>query len=76
MQEIINQYLQLLLSMFQYDVKVFSQVWIYAWVLVPAFVYFIFFIFKWVVLTAPIWVPFRMIFDGLKSLFKAEKTKK
>ena len=70
MQDILNQYFKLLLDAFQYDVSVFSQGWIYYWLLVPASVYLMFFILKWAVLTAPFWIPFNMICGGIKSIFK------
>jgi len=61
---------------FQYDIDVFSQGWLYYCLLVPAIGYFIFFVLKWVVLTAPIWIPIRMIFGGIKSLFSISVNKK
>jgi hypothetical protein len=76
MQEILNQYLQLLWKAFQYDIETFSQVWLYVWLLIPAFCYFIFFLIKWVVLTAPIWLPLRMVFGGLKSILSFRFGKK
>lgn len=78
MQDLLNQYLQLLWGAFQYDIDVFSQVWLYAWILIPATGYFIFFILKWCVLTAPFWIPLKMVFGGLKSIFntKIDKDKK
>jgi hypothetical protein len=75
LQEIFSNYLQLLWDSFQYDIDVFSQIWIYAWLLIPAVFYFIFFIIKWIVLTAPIWVPFRMVFGGLRSIFSFKTSK-
>jgi len=76
MEEIFNQYLKLLWSLFQYDVDVFSQGWLYACLLVSAVAYFIFFILKWAVLTAPFWIPINMVFGGFKSLIKRSTPKK
>lgn len=53
----MHQYLEFLWGSFQNDMHVFSQPWLYYWLLLPAIGYFIFFILKWIVLTAPIWLP-------------------
>ena len=70
LEQLFNSYLQLLWDAFQYDIEIFSSGWIYYWILIPAFFYFIFFILKWVVLTAPLWVPINMISRGFKGFFK------
>jgi len=76
------QYIEFCKVMFIYDMDVFSQGWIYAWVLVPAFFYFIFFLLKWVVITMPLWIPFRVMMKGPLFPFvkmienKAKKRKK
>jgi hypothetical protein len=76
MYKILEEYLNLLWRLFQYDINVFSQVWIYAWLLIPAIFYFIFFMMKWAVLTAPFWIPINMVLGGFKSLFKTIFRKK
>jgi len=77
MKEALDKYSELLYNLFLYDVEVFSQGWIYAWILIPAACYFMFFCAKWVVLTLPIWLPFRIIFNSLTKLIKvAKKTRK
>ena len=70
MHEILEKYLQLLWKCFEFDINVFSQVWLYAWILIPAFCYLIFFFVKWAVLTAPIWLPFSLIIGTFKDIFK------
>jgi len=45
----VEEYIIFYRGMFKYDIEVFSQGWIYAWCFVPVFFYFIFFVFKWVV---------------------------
>jgi hypothetical protein len=67
--EILQKYLELLWSCFEYDIHIFSQTWIYAWILIPAMCYTAFFMVKWVVLTAPIWLPFTIITHNLRRLF-------
>jgi hypothetical protein len=55
-----ESYFNLLWNMFQFDINVLSQPWMYYWVLVPAIGYLIFFFIKWIVLTTPIWLPFAL----------------
>ncbi len=69
MKDILYQYIELLWNTFQYDVDVFSQAWMYYWLLIPAIGYFVFFILKWIVLTAPIWIPIKLIIQPVKFLF-------
>lgn len=59
--DIALAYVNMLWSQFQFDISVFSQVWLYAWILVPALFYLMFFFLKWAVLTAPLWIPFAMV---------------
>jgi len=73
MQQVLTKYLETLYQLFEYDIDVFSQVWIYAWVLIPAVFYLMFFMAKWAVLTAPIWLPLRIIFEGLFKLIYGKK---
>lgn len=68
-ERILGEYLQFLWNTFQYDMDVFSKGWIYFWLLIPAIFYFIFFIIKWMVVTAPFWVPIKIIFSGIRSVF-------
>src|SRR4030042_4021358 len=59
--DIAHKYLEFLWNCFQYDIEVFSNAWIYYWLLIPAIGYLIFFILKWIVLTAPLWLPVTII---------------
>lgn len=54
---ILEKYIELLWAAFQYDMDVFSQGWLYYWLLVPAVAYLGFFFLKWTVLTTPVWLP-------------------
>ncbi len=45
-----------LIDLYLFDLWVFSQWWLYAPLMVPFAFYFTFFLFKWLVLTLPIWV--------------------
>jgi len=44
-----------------YDMQVFSQPWIYYWLLVPALGYLAFFFLKWTVMTTPVWLPLSIV---------------
>lgn len=66
----IIRYIEFCTNAFKYDMDVFSQGWIYYWMLVPAICYFIFFIMKWIIITLPFWLPFRIIFDSFNKLGK------
>jgi hypothetical protein len=71
MKEILLKYLNLLWNTFQFDFRVFSEeLWIYYWLCVPAMVYLSFFIIKWIVLTAPFWIPISLISNSFLSTLK------
>lgn len=63
----ITSYLELLLRAFEYDLRVFSEPWMYYPLLIPVTAYLAFFSVKWAVLTAPVWMPVRMIVGAFKS---------
>lgn len=69
-QQIIDEYLTLLWRFFQFDMRVFSNEWLYIPLLIPAFCYLIFFLVKWSVLTAPLWMPFTIIIDRITDRIK------
>ncbi len=70
MHPIIERYLSILLALFEKDIAIMSQPWMYYFV-VPILAYVIFFFIKWAVLTAPVWTPFALVF----SPFRAKRTK-
>lgn len=55
--DILNRYLEFLWNTFQSDIHNLSQGWLYYWLLIPAIGYIFFFILKWILLTAPVWLP-------------------
>ena len=57
MEQILVTYFGILLAQFQWDVAVMSQPWMYWCALVPILFFLVFFVLKWTVLTAPIWIP-------------------
>lgn len=72
MHPVIEKYLSILLAMFENDMAVMSQPWMYYFVL-PIIGYLIFFFIKWAVLTAPIWIPFTIIFNPIKAKRNKDK---
>lgn len=44
-----------------FDIEKLSQPWMYYLIFVPAIAYVIFFLFKWTILTCPIWLPCSII---------------
>lgn len=65
MEKVISEYFQILIECFHYDVDVFGKWWLYAPLCIPAACYLAFFMIKWVVLSAPIWLPVSIVFRSL-----------
>jgi hypothetical protein len=57
----------LLISLYLYDIEVLSRPWMYYWLCIPALAYIAFFMVKWSVLTAPIWIPLAAILRAGKN---------
>jgi hypothetical protein len=55
-------------ELFLYDIHVFSQPWIYWWLLIPALCYLCFFCIKWAILLYPIYIIPLMLFRSLLYL--------
>jgi hypothetical protein len=64
--EIFEAYVKILYRLWVFDVNIMSNPWMYIPLLIPIIFYLIFFIIKWSILTAPIWLPFRII---IRSFF-------
>lgn len=58
----MDRILEVLIEQFLYDVDMMSYPWMYYWGLVPITAYLAFFFVKWVVLTAPLWLPLVILF--------------
>lgn len=52
----MNRILDMLADQWLYDVSVMSQGWM-IFPVFPAMIYLAFMVFKWTVLTLPIWIP-------------------
>ena len=63
----LNQIAQTLIELWQFDVWVFSQWWLYAPFLIPALFYLSFFFLKWAVLTAPVWLPVAIVIGAFRK---------
>lgn len=72
--EVLTSYLNILWNSFQWDIHYFSQAWMYYFVF-PIIGYLIFFFVKWTILTAPIWLPFRIIIHGIVNINLKTKSK-
>jgi len=75
MNSTIQKYLDLLWQLFEYDIAVMSQPWMYYWLMIPAIGYLIFFFCKWIVLTTPIWIAPFMVLQSLKGTKKKQKNR-
>jgi len=77
-EQLVGEYLGFVWSTFQFDMHVFSQWWMYAFMLIPACAYFVFFLFKWFVITLPIWYPIIVVLGAIRQLFfpKAQEAAK
>ncbi len=68
-EQIFSEYLTFAWGAFQFDMKAFSQWWMYALMLIPACVYAMFFILKWFFITLPLWMPVLVILGGIRNIF-------
>lgn len=66
-QEIIDQIAQMLFEFWKFDMMIYSQWWMYAPLLIPVLFYTVFFMMKWSIITAPVWLPFSIIFRSLRK---------
>lgn len=74
--EILEKYLEFIWNSFEYDMEVMSQGWMYYWCLVPIIVYTVFFLFKWIIIFAPITIPLRAVIKGFGYKKIVKKIKK
>jgi len=63
MHPIFEKYFEILLKMFEYDMAMMAQPWMY-YTVVPILGYLVFFFVKWVVLTMPMWMPFTIVISA------------
>ena len=56
--------IDVLLKLWEYDIEVMSNMWMYIPLLIPAIGYIIFMLIKWYVLLIPVWLPLYIIFGG------------
>jgi len=61
MSRLIDLYVRLL----EQDLEIFGEKWMYIPFLVPITFFIVFFLIKWALLTAPIWIPLKIAFSGL-----------
>lgn len=56
----MDRILDMLADQWLYDVSVLSQGWM-IFTIFPAMLYMVFMIFKWTILTMPVWIPFAVV---------------
>jgi hypothetical protein len=56
----MNRILDMLADQWLYDVSVLSQGWM-IFTIFPAMFYMVFMVFKWTILTMPVWIPFAVV---------------
>lgn len=66
MHPIFEKYFEILLEIFQNDLAIMSKPWM-IYTVIPIIGYVIFFFIKWIVLTAPMWLPFSIIVGAAKT---------
>jgi hypothetical protein len=59
--EYLDMYTKFLWECFQYDISVYTNIWMYVWLLIPILFYTVFFIIKWSILLLPITICLRAI---------------
>jgi len=64
MNPLINNLVEMLIQMFLYDLEVMSNKWMYIPLLIPILFYVCFFLLKWGILLAPLWLPIRLAFKN------------
>lgn len=63
----MNELLQILFDLWKYDVGVMLNPWMYIPFCIPILCYLSFFFVKWLVLTAPLWLPVYVILCAWKK---------
>lgn len=59
----MQKYIEILVKCFEYDIAIYSQSWLYYCVF-PVVFYTVFFMLKWWVLTALVWIPLACVFKA------------
>jgi len=68
MKEVFEAYLRKMYELFLWDVNVMSQPWMYWPLLIPIIAFTVFFFAKWIILTAPLWIPIAWAFGGVVQI--------
>ncbi len=66
MRELWVELIKQLIRSYQFDMDVMSQPWMYWALLIPITFYVVFFLIKWSVITAPVWLPIVIILRAWK----------
>ena len=68
------RYFDLLAEQFEYDLVQMSNPWMYYLLLIPILFYLAFFFIKWMVLTAPIWLPGSFILGAINLTIRKSRS--
>ena len=71
----LDKIFEILYQQWLWDLSNMSQPWMYYWLLIPIFFYTLFFMCKWSILTAPIWLPLHGIIKGFPIKLNIKKDK-
>lgn len=71
----LNEYLNFLWAQFQHDWSIFSNPWV-LYTIVPALLYFCFFVIKWWILLVPITLPLSIVAREDATVIKSIKKEK
>ena len=69
--ELLNEILRILIDQWKFDIDTLSNPWMYVPLLIPVMFYVPFMMFKWMLITCPIWIPFSLIAGIIASLRKS-----
>lgn len=62
----MERLIDVLVGQWVYDIKVLSQRWVIL-TIIPAMIYMVFMMLKWMILTCPVWIPAVIIGSVFKS---------
>jgi hypothetical protein len=68
----LNSLFDLWARSYAYDYEVMSQPWIY-YTFFPAVFYYVFFLIKWLTLTAPFWLPLAVLINLIGAQFSEHR---
>lgn len=71
LKELFDIYVDFLIYMLKADISILTTTWVWTWVF-PVIGYAIVMLFKWSVITIPIWAPIRLLYPNFT--YKIQKS--